>query len=204
MRNDDELTIENCTFFTNYSLAGGGISNWGTVTITNSTFSDNYGENAGGGIDNWGNLTLVNSSIVSNNIQGIYGSSVFGDAKLLNTIVAYNQGGDCYGDITDGGNDISSDDTCGFDPANGSIPNTDPMLSPLQDNGGSTWTHALMPNSPAIDAGDDTQCPPTDQRGFRRPVDGNGDGIPTCDIGSYEYGSTHAQQVFLPLVIKFP
>jgi hypothetical protein len=76
-----------------------------------------------------------------------------------------------------------------IDPANGSMPNTDPLLGPLQDNGGPNWTHALLPVSPAIDAGDNAKCPPTDQRGFYRPIDGNDDGIAVCDIGSFEYGS---------------
>jgi hypothetical protein len=66
------------------------------------------------------------------------------------------------------------------------MPNTDPLLGPLQDNGGPTWTHALLPNSPAIDTGDNAQCPPTDQRNVPRPQDGNGDGESICDIGSYE------------------
>src|SRR5439155_790888 len=62
---------------------------------------------------------------------------------------------------------------------------------PLQDNGGPTPTHALLPGSPAIDA-DGSDCPPpaTDQRGFPRPVDGNDDGVATCDIGAYELGGT--------------
>jgi hypothetical protein len=113
-----------------------------------------------------------------------------GTVTVTNTIIANSPGGDCYigdfGAIIDGGYNISSDDTCGFDPANGSMPNTDPMLGPLQDNGGPTWTHALLPGSPAIDAEDDTLCPPTDQRGIIRPQDGDGDSLATCDIGSFE------------------
>jgi CSLREA domain-containing protein len=46
--------------------------------------------------------------------------------------------------------------------------------------------NALLPGSQAIDAGDTSGCPSTDQRGAPRPVDGNGDGTPTCDIGAYE------------------
>jgi hypothetical protein len=62
--------------------------------------------------------------------------------------------------------------------------NTDPMLGPLQDNGGPTFTHALLPGSPAIDAGDPSFAPPPsfDQRGpgFDR-VSGS-----RIDIGSFE------------------
>jgi len=96
--------------------------------------------------------------------------------------------GNCSGAIIDGGHNISSDDSCGFDPANGSMPNTNPLLGWLQDNGGPTWTHALLEGSPAIDAGDDALCPTTDQRGAPRPLDGNGDGLAVCDIGSFEAG----------------
>jgi len=128
---------------------------------------------------------------------------------MTNSIVANSLlGGDCGGDylITDGGANISSDDTCGFSPANGSMPNTDPLLGPLQDNGGLTWTHALLWGSPAIDAGDNAQCPPTDQRGITRPFDGNWDGLAVCDIGSFEVNellySPYSQ--FLPLIGKIP
>jgi len=58
------------------------------------------------------------------------------------------------------------------------------LLGPLQDNGGDTLTHALLPSSPAIDAGDADNCPATDQRGIPRP---QGAG---CDIGAYEFGAT--------------
>jgi hypothetical protein len=68
------------------------------------------------------------------------------------------------------------------------------ILNPtLANNGGPTQTHALVPGSPAIDAGgtdctDATGAPlTTDQRGKPRPVDGNGDGTPACDIGAFEF-----------------
>ncbi|PWT88074.1 MAG: hypothetical protein C5B54_11200 [Acidobacteria bacterium] len=56
----------------------------------------------------------------------------------------------------------------------------------MQNNGGATSTHALLPGSPAIDAGDNNGCTSTDQRGANRPQDGNGDGIATCDMGAFE------------------
>jgi expansin (peptidoglycan-binding protein) len=129
----------------------------------NNTFYGNSTDGSGGGISNQGNIVLINT-IVANSLLG----------------------GDCYGSITDGGHNIDSDGTCGLDPANGSMPNTDPALGPLQNNGGPTLTHALLWGSPAIDAGDDAQCPETDQRGVLRPQDGDNDGWAVCDIGSYE------------------
>jgi len=64
----------------------------------------------------------------------------------------------------------------------------DPKIGPLQDNGGPTWTHALLPGSPAIDAGDSTlyQVPTDDQRGVPRPQ-----GV-AVDIGAFEYQFTQA------------
>jgi len=61
--------------------------------------------------------------------------------------------------------------------------NTEPKLGPLADNGGPTLTMALLPGSPAIDAGDTSLAPATDQRGFPRPA-----GL-AADIGAFEYGS---------------
>jgi len=63
----------------------------------------------------------------------------------------------------------------------------DMMLGPLVDNRGPTHTHALLPDSPAIDAGDDSICPDTDQRGVIRPRDGDKDGDARCDVRAFEY-----------------
>ena len=56
----------------------------------------------------------------------------------------------------------------------------DALIGPLADNGGPTWTHALQPASPAIDAADDAACPATDQRGVARPQGAD------CDVGAFE------------------
>ena len=180
------LFIADSTFLNNNAYDwGGGIDNGGTISITNNTFSGNTAGYSGGGINNQGNLFISNSTISGN--SAVVGGGVNGIGILTNTIIANSpSGGDCSGPITDQGHNLDSDDTCGLNPANGSMPNTDPLLGPLQDNGGPTWTHALLPNSPAIDTGDDAQCPPTDQRNVPRPQDGNGDGESICDIGSYE------------------
>jgi hypothetical protein len=57
----------------------------------------------------------------------------------------------------------------------------EPLLGPLQDNGGRTPTMALLPGSPAIDIAG-SGCPSTDQRGYPRPDIGES----ACDIGAYE------------------
>jgi hypothetical protein len=75
---------------------------------------------------------------------------------------------------------LSSDASCGF-TGEGCTNNTDPKLGPLADNGGPTLTMALLPGSPAIDAGYPLHAPATDQRGVVRP---QGPGV---DIGAFEY-----------------
>jgi len=88
------------------------------------------------------------------------------------------------GTVTSLGYNISSDDAGGFLIGPGDQINTDPMLGPLQNNGGPTLTHALLPGSPAIDAGDPNFTPPPyyDQRGpvFWRARNGH------IDSGSFE------------------
>lgn len=135
--------------------SGGGIYNSGMVNITNSTLSGNSASSCGGGIYSFGTLTITNS-IVANSVTG----------------------GNCCGSISDGGHNIDDGVTCNF----GDGSNTDPLLGPLQDNGGSTLTHALLFGSPAFDAIPLGACVVTeDQRGIKRPQ-GSG-----CDIGSYEH-----------------
>ncbi len=97
----------------------------------------------------------------------------------VNTILASNSPSNCIGIITDAGHNLSSENSCAFTGV-GSLNSTDPMLGPLADNGGPTLTMALLPGSPAIDAGDDAAAPSTDQRGFPRPVGA------ASDIGAYE------------------
>jgi hypothetical protein len=69
------------------------------------------------------------------------------------------------------GYNLSSDDAFGILTGPGDLIRTDPMLGPLQNNGGRTLTHALLPDSPAIDAGDPNFTPPPffDQRGAGHP-----------------------------------
>ena len=85
------------------------------------------------------------------------------------------------------GYNLSSDDGGGFLTGPGDQINTDPLLGPLQNNGGLTFTHELLPGSAAIDAGDPSFTPPPlyDQRGpgFDRVVNGR------IDIGSFEVQS---------------
>src|SRR5262249_55465516 len=81
------------------------------------------------------------------------------------------------------GHNMADDRSCGF---GGSGNEADLRLGPLQNNGGATQTHALLPLSPAIAAGHDTQSPDTDQRGAPPPAVGHAEARVACATGAYE------------------
>ena len=162
--------IANTTLSNNSAISGGAITNSGVMTVTNSTFFNNSAS-TGGGIHNYTyfSLTLMNSTFSNNKATnsggGIYNQS-WGAVNAVNTIMANStSGGDCVnnGEYGLNINNLVEDGSC-FASLQG-----DPNLAPLADNGGFTQTMALPPGSPAIDAGDDENCAATDQRGITRP-----------------------------------
>jgi hypothetical protein len=180
---------------------GGGIDNYqGTMNISNSTIAGNSvtgGDDGagGGGIDNrQGTMTISDCTIAGNSAMvfngsgfggGIYNSA--GTLHVGNTIIGGNTasffGPDLVGNLGSQGHNLigNTEGGSGFDPTD--LLNVDPMLGPLQDNGGPTFTMALLPGSPAIDAGDNIDAPDWDQRGegFPRIVND------IIDIGAFEY-----------------
>lgn len=176
------------------NAAGGVINdNGGTTTIVNTTIAHNQSGEIGGAImqDSGGPLNIKSSTIVNN--IGVIGGGIFGTATISQSLLAYNTepGGvpsDCRGNLISEGYNLIADTTnCQITgDMTGVITNVNPLIDPVADNGGQTVTAALLPGSPAIDAGDIINCLPTDQRGFARPADGNGDGTAICDIGAYE------------------
>jgi hypothetical protein len=188
------VTIMNSTVSTNTAVSSGGgiIQLGGYLTITNSTFSGNSAAN-GAGIYNNNGIALITNSTINNN-SAPFGAGIAhfsGTLALKNTIISNNLlGGDCTGAVTSNGNNLDSDGSCNL-TAPSDISSTNPLLDPLQNNGGNTLTHALQWGSPAIEAGDNTTCSPADQRGVPRS------GI--CDIGAYEF---EIQLLYLPIVLK--
>ena len=204
------LTVTNSTFSgnsANYLFgvgSGGGIFNEGydgnaTLTVTNSTFSGNYARLVGGGIcnDGFGSATLtVSNSTFSGNSAESGASSIYngGSMTIGSTILNGGYGNlyNLYGTVSSLGYNLSSDNAGGLLTAIGDQINTDPMLGPLQDNGGPTFTHAPLPGSPAIDAGKNFTSWSTDQRGsgFARTFDyasiANANGGDGTDIGAFE------------------
>ena len=195
------LTISKSTISGNSANESGGIDNRGTLTISNSTVSGNSanfrGNAFGGGIYNGGVLAINNSTISGNSAHGGLGSFGGGiyngtatPATLENSIVANSDsGGNCYGSMKSNGYNLSSDGSCNFNHA-GDLNNHDPLLGPLENNGGPTQTMALSAGSPAIDAGNPSGCTDgqghlltTDQRGMPRPDKEDSVG---CDMGAYE------------------
>ncbi|HEY0091328.1 MAG TPA: choice-of-anchor Q domain-containing protein, partial [Flavobacterium sp.] len=195
--NGGTLMINNSTIANNNSDGalgnGGGIHiKSGDATIMTSTISTNWSTNGGGGIYNNAALT-VNASTITNNSGAIYGGGIANNgatATIKNTIVAGNTSPSGV-DITNGAgaftsngyNLIGQDDTNAFtalatDMEGTSASPIDPMLGPLADNGGSTFTHMLLAGSPAYNAGD-----PSDQ--FNDQIDQMVFGG-IRDIGAYE------------------
>jgi hypothetical protein len=205
------LTIQNSTMSENTARAGGGIFALGISTVTNSTISNNIATgngvfaNGGGILLGVGNALTVANSTISGNMAADGGGGICNgctsgtpgtNLSLISSIVANNNaptGPDLFNNsfgliiLAEAnliGVSADSDIPCG---SQGNLCDIAALLGPLQNNGGSTETHALLLGSPAIDAGS-PDCPPpaTDQLGNPR-VDGDNDGFIFCDIGAIEF-----------------
>ncbi len=198
--NADTLAVSNSAVFNNHaSEFGGGVFQVGGGSyVSNSTFSANSGEYGGGGVYALVGETIITSStfIANSGLIGAALSNNGGSFFLKNTILADSPGSNCFGEIESLGYNIDSGNSCNFEE-DGDLVNTSPEVQPLGDNGGFTPTHALSEGSQAIDAGDLAGCVDynfyeltTDQRGFARTVDGDGDLIEVCDIGALEFVPT--------------
>src|SRR5205823_680046 len=142
---------------------GGGLVNDGTLTISSSTFANNFaGFFRGGGIENLQGTVSISSSTFASN-QG-YGFKGAGRTSIGGSIVAGNTPADCYAPVTDQGYNLEGASSCGF-TGTGSLQGTDPKLaSALASNGGPTQTLALLDGSPAINQIPASACSSADQR----------------------------------------
>ena len=209
----------NCTLAGNRAEGGrsgfGGIFNGGGC----ANFAGNGGNATGGGIVSayhlsahyctiWDNATIPGRStnfVADGGLcsgGGSYRLRTNGLATAA-TLVASNHVGlassivgnlgstsNCVGSIQDLGYNLGSDHSAGF-AAPTSLNGVDPKLGPLGNYGGVTETLPLLDASPAIDAGSDTECSCTDQRGQVRPT------LLRCDIGAYEYPGARYRFAFI-------
>ena len=179
------------------TYSGGGLFNYHFLTTTNSTFSSNLAQGSdeqfdgGGAIDQSGpsnttpNALIENVTFANNNAPNVTERDGIwierGGILLHNVLLADNGTNNCTIEagaiLTATADSMADDTTCVGATA---VPSTSLILAPLADNGGSTWTMALLSGSPAIDTGYDGSCMPTDQRGVTRPQGSH------CDIGAYE------------------
>lgn len=192
-------------------LFSGADQGGGQVAVQNSTISNNTASLGGGGIHieqpppslsltgfsqaDPGSVSLLHTTLADN--DGRSGLAALSDTPvdLRSTLIAANTAANCItgggGVIVSSGYNLEDADDCGLDQPT-DLPDTDPLIGPLADNGGQpqgadnlgvVFTHALLDGSPAIDTADPATCPApiaVDERGVARPQ------LDACDIGAYE------------------
>lgn len=207
---DGRLEIVNSTINGNTAFVSGGgvfsnsdLSGQKTTSISNSTISGNVATLLyGGGVHNAQGLTIIRSSTVTENgVQYRLGGGVAssGDEYTRTEIESSIVAGNTFGDVdytastnsfqSNGhnligvGNAVEEFVEAGDQSGFGNV-----LLGPLANNGGPTLTHALLPGSPAIDAGALNSAEGFDQRGaaYARVFDALGSGNSLSDIGAFE------------------
>jgi hypothetical protein len=186
--------IERSLFSANWgSVSGGAIINAGNMTLTNCTLTGNRSSDApGAAIRNSGTVTTSFCTIVFNDARagtsagGVMNSGTF---TAINTVFAGNlatANPDFSGTLTSAGHNLiqNPSGTVIVGDTTGNLLGVAPVLGALLPNGGPTRTHAA--GSPVLDAGDSAGAPATDQRGYDRISDGDGDLVAIADIGAYE------------------
>jgi hypothetical protein len=190
------LTLRNCTLMANQSGTGG---DGGNANLQNGANGGHGGDggaiaNSSGSSLNLTHCTLTGNQTNQGGLGGFESDEVdrsgdpgkvgkgggihnSGTANLTNTIVSANVGSatsDVEGSITEEGSNLLTSDF----PV---------LLRPLGDYGGPTYTMPPLLNSPALDSATSTESMTSDQRGFSRLADGNGDGTSAPDIGAVEH-----------------
>ena len=210
VQNEAHVSIWRSTLSGNEGLGGGGGLSviYGALDVNQSTISGNRGPFGGGmHLFSYGNRPGFNfySTTITDNEATQRGGGVLltgGDLLVSNSIVAGNQATlapdimmptgttatlalefSLLGD-NDGSPLMEASPDANGNLVGGPSGVLDPMLSPLQLNGGSTETHLPYLGSPVIDFGDPAIQPSTtfDQRFEERVVGGR------VDMGSVEFG----------------
>jgi len=196
---NSHLTLNRATVSNNHADGnGGGLSLYGTASLTNVTIAENSSGVRGGGLGaydqatvNLSNVTIAGNS--ANDFAGGIQSHQSATINMKNTIIADGVGNlpDCSANINSEGYNLIEN----FDPLNcivsgdtgTNITGSDPMLGPLVTAPGAiTQTMGLMAGSPAIDSADNSTCSDEDQNQLSRPQDGDGNLIAICDMGAVE------------------
>jgi hypothetical protein len=204
------IRMDDCTLSGNQAISGAGAfigdSSFAASSFTNSTISGNQSAGVGGGIFSWFAVTLDNSTVAGNRAVFDFGAGLYmaaGNPTIRSSIIANNTTGDGLnaadigghaGAVVAGDHSLVLASTLPLPPDTLAI---DPLLGPLQDNGGQVPTHALLPGSPAIDRGDNPLNLFTDSRGYECSAS-----PPAClvfertvavtDIGAFEFGAPDA------------
>ncbi len=198
------VVIEQSALIGNAADIGGGLmcDTSGALLLRNSTVSGNSATWSGGGFynDNECMMQVESSTVVGNsavlgggfqNLHGPNEAFLYIEASVLADNTDYT----CHGPAQSGGHNLVHTTQgggwfCPWPAAAGDLLDVPALLGDLQTPGKGTAYHEPQPGSPLVDAAG-TACPAIDQRGFGRPVDGDGDGVADCDIGAIELDADH-------------
>ncbi len=189
-----DLTAVQSTFNGNIAEQGAALlgAAYYSLTLAETTVSRNTatGATASAAVLSYGPMIITNSTLVANLPTAIAKNDLLDlqPWRMINSVLSGSSGVDCVdpsGTLEQNENNLIGDGSCAAGAAN--LLTGDPMLGPLADNGGPTLTHAVLSGSPLVDAGNNAACGDVDQTGMPRPIDGNSDSNPACDIGSVEF-----------------
>ena len=197
------LVVRRSTVFGNTSFYRGGaiyIGGTANALIENSTLSTNSGfigeitsESNGASVEFRYSTVVATSSSMSLFFL-TNGAEVVLDRSIVAT-PGQSQACDLTGGgtVVNSGSSIVQDGSCSAQDIAGA-----PLLGELTQLGPLAFGHVPLPGSPAVDTADDMLCPPVDQLGLSRPIDGDLDGAANCDLGAIEFDRLFADGLETP------